>query len=114
MEEKGLREADTCGGVEEGGDLVVGGVLEHDFVEEGGVAVAAGAGVLGVGVVVESVVGGLAEVAAAEDESAEVEVQRVQEAVPVGLAEENWPCWYWFSTRISALGLGLGSVIHGF
>ncbi|KAG6419453.1 hypothetical protein SASPL_121675 [Salvia splendens] len=69
-EEDGLGDAELGGGVEEAGDLVVGGGVEHDFVEEGLLAVAAAAGVLGVGVVVEGVVGGLAEVAAAEDEAA--------------------------------------------
>lgn len=74
MEEEGFGDGDTCGGVEEARDGVVSGVLEHDFVEEGGFAVAAGAAVDGVLVVVEGVVGGLDEVATAEDEVAEVEV----------------------------------------
>lgn len=74
MEDKGFGDRDTCGGVEEARDFVVSGVSEHDLVEEGGLAVAAGAAVGGVLVVVEGVVGGLDEVAAPEDEAAEVEV----------------------------------------
>lgn len=74
MPEDGFANADFGGGVEEAVDLVIGGGFEHDFAEEGFLAVAAAAGVLGVLVVVEGVIGGLAEVAAAEDEAAEAEV----------------------------------------
>ena len=77
VEKKGFGVADFGGGVEEGDDLVVGGGVEHDFVEEGGLSIAAGAAVLGALVVVECVIGGLAEVAAAEDELAEGEVEGV-------------------------------------
>lgn len=76
-EKKGFRLADFGGGVEEGDDFVVGGGVEHYLLEEGGFAVAAGAAVLGVLVVVEGVVGCLAEIAAAEDEIAEGEVEWV-------------------------------------
>ncbi|KAF7822908.1 hypothetical protein G2W53_021052 [Senna tora] len=95
----GFGDADTCGGVEEGGDSVIGGVLEHDFVEEGGLAVAAGAAVLGVLVVVEGVVGGLYEVAAAKDELAEIQVERLKQAFPILASQEFGPC---------RMGLGLG------
>ena len=77
MEKEGFGVADFGGGVDEGDDLVVGGGVEHEAVEEGGLAVAAGATVFGVLVVVEGVVGCLAEVAAAEDEFAEGEVEGV-------------------------------------
>ncbi len=77
MEKKGFGLADFGSGVKEVDDLIVGGGVEHDFVEEGGLSIAAGATVLGVLVVVEGVVGGLAEVAAAEDEFAEGEVEGV-------------------------------------
>ncbi|CAN6706362.1 unnamed protein product [Malus baccata var. baccata] len=74
FEKQGFGDADLGSGVEEAKDLVVGGVLEHDLVEEGLFAIAAGSAVLGVLVVVEGVVGGLAEVAAAEDVGSEIEV----------------------------------------
>lgn len=91
MEEEGLGDGDSGGGVEEGGDAVVVGVVEHDLSEEGGLAVAAGAAEGGVFVVVEGVVGGLDEVAAAEDEGAEGGVERVEKAGPVVLAQQLGP-----------------------
>lgn len=63
--------------------MILGGICEHDFLEEVFFAVAAAAAVLGVLVIVEGVVGGLAEVAAAENEVAEAEVQGLEEALPV-------------------------------
>lgn len=72
--------------------MVIGrGRLEHDFVEEGLFAVATAAGVLRVFVVVESVVGGLTEVAAAEDECTEGDVERFEKAFPVVASEELRP-----------------------
>lgn len=92
MEEQGLGEADAGGGVEEGNDVVVGGVREEDFAEDGRLAEAAGAAVLGVLVAVEGVVGDLAEIAATENESPEREVEGVEKAVPVLGAEKLLPC----------------------
>lgn len=47
MNEDGFRDGDFGGGVEEGGDLVVGRRWsEHDFLEEGFLAIATAAGVL--------------------------------------------------------------------
>lgn len=43
MEEEGLGNGDSGGGVEERRDVVVVGVVEHDLSEEGGLAVATGA-----------------------------------------------------------------------
>lgn len=83
MKEKGLGDADTCGAVEKEEDFVIGGVLEHDLLEEGGLPVAAGTTVLGVLVVVEGIVGGLYEVAGAEDEPSKVQVERVEQAFPI-------------------------------
>lgn len=60
-------DADFCCGVEETRDLVVGSICEHDFLEKVLLAVSAAAAVLGVFVVVEGIVGGLAEVAAPEN-----------------------------------------------
>lgn len=109
VEEEGFGDGDPCGGVEEGGDGVVGGVVEHDLLEEGGLSVAAGAAVEGVLVVVEGVVGGLDEVAAAEDEASEVEVQRVQQPFPVVGAQQLGPCWFGFLDCVS--GHVEGSVV---
>lgn len=79
VEDECLGDGDTCGGVEEGGDGVVCGVLiEHDLVKEWGFSVAARATVKRVLVVVEGVVGGLYEVAASEYEGSEVQVQWLQ------------------------------------
>lgn len=77
MKEDRLRQADSCCGVEKGGDFVTGGVLENDFLEEGLLSIATAPAILGVLIVVEGVVGGLAEVAAPEDEAAEVQVKWV-------------------------------------
>ncbi|KAF7833910.1 hypothetical protein G2W53_008769 [Senna tora] len=90
--EKSLGNADAGGCVEEGGDGVIGGVVELDLMEEGGFTVAAGAAEAGVGVVVEGVVGGLNEVAASEDEVAEAEVERMKQGFPVVGAQELRPC----------------------
>lgn len=102
MEEEGFRDGDFSGGVEEGRDLVGGSGLEHDFVEERLLAVATAAGVLGVFVVVESIVGCLAEVTAPENEGPEGDVERVEKAFPVVASEElrPWSC-------------GLGCGFHG-
>lgn len=83
------------GGVQEASDSVIGSVVKHDFIEERGLAVPAAAGVLGVGVVVEGVVGGLAEVATPQDEESQAEVERFEEAVPVFAPQEFSPCWLW-------------------
>ena len=93
MEEKRFGDGDARGGVEEARDGIVVGFIEHDLAEERGLAVAAGAAVEGVLVVVEGVVGGLDEVPAAEDQVAEVRVERVKEALPVVAAQELGPRW---------------------
>lgn len=70
MEQEGFRETDASGGVEERFYSVIGGRVQHDLVEERELSVAAAATKLGILVVVESVVCGLAKVTAAEDEIA--------------------------------------------
>lgn len=94
MEEEGLGDTDAGGGIEEGNDVVGGGVGKEACAENGGLAVAAGAAVLGVLVAVEGVVGDLAEVSATEDELPKSEVERVEKAVPVVGAEELFPCGF--------------------
>lgn len=71
-------ELDFGGGVEESGDLVIRSSSKHDFLKEVILAVSAAATVPRVFVVVEGVVGGLTEVAASENEVAEVEVEGIQ------------------------------------
>ncbi|GMN63625.1 hypothetical protein TIFTF001_032699 [Ficus carica] len=84
--------ADARGGVDEGDDLVAGGVLQHDVAEEGVLGVAGVAAVGGDGVGVKGVVGGLAEVAAPEDELAEAQVQlRLHKSLPVLAAQDLFP-----------------------
>jgi len=77
VEEEGLGDGDPCGGIEERRDVIILGAVQHDLAEEGGLAVAAGAAVERVLVVVEGVVGGLDEVPAPEDQGAERGVERV-------------------------------------
>lgn len=91
MKEDRLRQADSCCGIEKGGDFVTGGVLENDFLEEGLLSIATAPAILGVLIVVEGVVGGLAEVAAPEDEAAEVEVKWVEKAFPFAGSEQFRP-----------------------
>lgn len=77
VDKEALWEVDAGGAVEEAGDGVVLSGREADLLEEVVLAVSAAAGVLGVLVVVEGIVGGLAEVSAAEDELPEGEVEGV-------------------------------------
>lgn len=74
MKKEGFRDTDTCGGVEKRRNRVVLSVFKHDFVEERGFAIATGTAVFGVLIIVESVVGGLTEVATSEDEFTEGEI----------------------------------------
>lgn len=67
MEQERFRETDPSSGIQKRFHSVIGGRFQHDFVEESGLAIAAGAAELGVLVVVEGVIRGLAEVATAED-----------------------------------------------
>lgn len=96
MEEEGFVDADSGRGIYKVVHLVIVRVFEHDFVEELGSAVAAAATVGRVCVVVEGVIGGLAEVAAPENELAEVKVEWVEEGLPVGASEQLRPCYFWF------------------
>ncbi|PON39266.1 hypothetical protein PanWU01x14_306570 [Parasponia andersonii] len=85
-----LRLTTTRGSVEEGNDFVVGGVLEHHVVEERRHPVSAFSVRFA-----ERIVGGRAEVAAAEDEIPEAEVQllpRLYKALPVVSSHELLPC----------------------
>jgi len=91
VEEEGLGNGDSGGGVEERCNVVVVGVVEHDLSEEGGLAVAAGAAEWRILVVVEGVVGALDEVAATEDEGAEGGVEGVEKAGPVVVAQKFGP-----------------------
>ncbi|GMN29885.1 hypothetical protein TIFTF001_002607 [Ficus carica] len=95
---RGVDEEDFVGvvdagcGVDKGGDFVAGGVLQHDVAEEGVLGVAGVAAVGGDGVGVKGVVGGLAEVAAPEDELAEAQVQlRLHKSLPVLASQELFP-----------------------
>ncbi|KAL1363180.1 hypothetical protein AAHE18_03G131900 [Arachis hypogaea] len=80
------------GAVQKARDSVTFEIIKHDFLEERGLPVTAGAAVGGVFVVVEGVIGGLDEVAAAEDEVEEVRVERVKEILPVVASQELVPC----------------------
>nr|CAB3464397.1 unnamed protein product [Digitaria exilis] len=79
-------------GVEEPGDPVRGGVARQPYtVEEARPGEPAQPRVRRDGLVVEGVVGRLRHLAVAEDGAAQVEVERVKEAVPAALAVELAP-----------------------
>lgn len=92
MEHEGFREADAGGGVEEGGDFIIGGVNEHDLWEQRFDTVSAGAAVFGVLVIDEGVVSSLTEVAAAYNVFTEREIEGIEQAFPVVAPKKLIPC----------------------
>ena len=92
MQDEGFREADTCGGVEVGGDFIIGGADKHDLFKQEFQAEAAGAAVSGVLIIDEGVVSCLTEVSASDNELPEAEVERLKQAFPVVAAKKLIPC----------------------